>query len=240
MGKMLRQLWFPCRVSFHRLGASCRQFRSSVVLSSSSSVTFSAGLAWYSKRLETHPLLTKGVTSGIIAGTGDAICQWMVGFSKTDDDAKEEGGWDRIRTGRFVLLGALWVAPVTHVWYQALATRVVPGPRSRTKVLQRLVVDQLAFAPLFCCSFLTGLWMLEGQSNIYESLGTVGPSVIQANWALWIPAQLVNFGMVPLNYQVLFGNVVALSWNVYLSWINVTSRQQITDNNGATRRDEKP
>mgnify|MGYP002785227833 CR=1 FL=1 len=137
-----------------------------------------------------------------------------------------------LRTGRFVLLGTLWVAPATHVWYQALATRVVPGPRTRTKVVQRLLVDQLGFAPIFCCSFLTGLWMLEGRSDIYQSLQATGPSVIQANWALWIPAQLVNFGMVPLNYQVLFGNVVALVWNVYLSWVNVTSRQPTQ--NGST------
>jgi protein Mpv17 len=48
--------------------------------------------------------------------------------------------------------------------------------------------------------------------------------VIQANFALWIPAQIVNFSLVPLNYQVLFGNVVALLWNVYLSWVNATTR----------------
>ena len=83
--------------------------------------------------------------------------------------------------------------------------------------------------------------MMEGRSNIYQSLQTTGPSVIQANWALWIPAQLVNFGMVPLNYQVLFGNVVALLWNVYLSWINVASREAMNQNNDArtTTSEEK-
>ena len=41
--------------------------------------------------------------------------------------------------------------------------------------------------------------------------------VVTANWKLWVPAQLVNFGVVPLHFQVLFANGVALVWNVYLS-----------------------
>ena len=37
---------------------------------------------------------------------------------------------------------------------------------------------------------------------------------------LWIPAQAVNLGLVPLHLQVLFGNVVSLAWNSYLSWVS--------------------
>ena len=42
---------------------------------------------------------------------------------------------------------------------------------------------------------------------------------VTANWKLWIPAQLVNFAIVPLHFQVLFANGVALVWNTYLSHI---------------------
>lgn len=189
--------------------------------SSSESSLASTCLAWYSKRLETHPLLTKGITSGIIAGSGDAICQWIVASSSDDIS------WDWVRTSRFVVLGAVWVAPITHYWYDALSHVFLPGIRTRAKVLQRLTLDQFGFAPIFCSSFLAGLWVLEGRTEIWEPLQLVIPGVIQANWALWIPAQIVNFGIIPLKYQVLFGNVVALVWNVYLSWVNVHSRNEI-------------
>ena len=43
------------------------------------------------------------------------------------------------------------------------------------------------------------------------------PAVV-ANWKLWVPAQLINFGLVPLHFQVLFANGVAVAWNTYLSW----------------------
>ncbi len=192
---------------------------------SSSSITSSL-LAWYSKCLETHPLLTKGITSGLIAGTGDVICQWMVpSFSQQTEDVEGEP-WDVLRTTRFIILGAVWVAPITHFWYDALSTMFLPGVRTRTKVIQRLTLDQFGFAPLFCSSFLAGLWVLEGRTEIWEPLQSIAPGVIQANWALWIPAQIVNFAVVPLKYQVLFGNVVALLWTVYLSWVNVSTRQE--------------
>lgn len=168
--------------------------------------------------------MTKGITSGFISGSGDAICQYL---ASPDED------WDFWRTARFVVMGAMWVAPITHVWYDALSTRIIPGGRSRTKVFQRLVLDQFGFAPLFVPSFMAGLWILEGRENIWEPLLAVSPGVIQANWALWIPAQIVNFSMIPLNYQVLFGNVVALFWNVYLSWVNANSapdqQQEVLD-----------
>ena len=42
---------------------------------------------------------------------------------------------------------------------------------------------------------------------------------IKANWALWIPAQFINFRFVPPNLTVLSANVTALVWNTYMSYI---------------------
>lgn len=170
--------------------------------------------AWYSKKLETHPLLTKGITSGLISGTADGLCQVI---------SEPENPWDVLRTGRFFIMGAVWAAPITHVWYGALSTRLIPGPRSLSRITQRLVVDQFGFAPLFLPSFVGCLWILEGRDNIVQQLKEMIPDLIVANWSLWIPAMAVNFALVPLKYQVLFSNVVAFSWNVYLSWVNAAS-----------------
>lgn len=40
---------------------------------------------------------------------------------------------------------------------------------------------------------------------------------------VWTVAQVVNFQVVPLEYRVLFGNMVALWWNIYLSLASHTS-----------------
>lgn len=61
---------------------------------------------------------------------------------------------------------------------------------------------------------------MEGSSNadIGEALRREYIGVMKANWLLWIPAQLANFKLVPLKYQVLFTNVVELVWNAFLSY----------------------
>lgn len=178
----------------------------------------------------------------------DVICQYLTPPDDNSQQSKEntsEAGdslsspfvLDVERMGRFFVLGAFWVAPVTHFWYNTLSTRIVPGARTRLKIAQRLIIDQFVMAPPFVCSFLAGLWMLEGQSfdNIVKSLQDVALDTIQANWTLWIPAQVINFSFVPLNYQVLYSNIVALLWNVYISYVSAeeskkTKQHQKTDN----------
>ena len=100
-----------------------------------------------------------------------------------------------------------------------------------TRVTRRLVLDQFGFAPLFCPSFMALLWLLEGQqvASIVPKLKEVAPDIIVANWALWIPAMAINFSVVPLKFQVLFGNIVALVWNVYLSYMSVKGTTRITE-----------
>jgi hypothetical protein len=94
-------------------------------------------LAWYSTKLDTHPLLTKGISSGLIAGAGDWLCQTGI----------EGGKWDYVRTGRFTFLGTFLVAPVIHVWF-AFLSKAIPGV-SLVAVSQRVAVDQFFFAPCF-------------------------------------------------------------------------------------------
>jgi len=167
-------------------------------------------MAWYSTKLDTHPLLTKSISSGLIAGGGDFLCQ--ICFERSQHK------YDWARTGRFTVLGTAVVAPFVHAWFSFL-NRMIPGV-SVAAVLKRVAVDQLTFSPCFMSIWLTSLWTLEGDLNdgipgrLVESM----PSLMVVNWGLWIPAQLINFRFVPVKFQVLYSNVVALVWNMYLSY----------------------
>ena len=97
--------------------------------------------------------------------------------------------------------------------------RKLPG-NSLSVVLKRTLLDQIFFAPIFIPTFMTSLMILE--SKPLDEIPTVlirnVPEVVRTNWALWIPAMLVNFRYVPGPWQVLFSNCVGFVWNVYLSW----------------------
>lgn len=203
--------------------------------SSSSSSSLSKIVAWYAKKLETNPLATKCITSGIIAGSGDIICQHIVHhygilnldgddvnnnnkISSNNHDISQSFVPDWTRTMRFSLLGFGLVAPVVHHWYGFLMTRL-PGKGAKA-ALQRLFCDQMIFAPLFIPTFMTSLMLLEGKpmSTIPPTLKSDAPDVVISNWTLWVPAMFVNFRFIPVQWQVLYSNCIGLLWNVYLSW----------------------
>ncbi|KAG5556064.1 hypothetical protein RHGRI_006623 [Rhododendron griersonianum] len=83
----------------------------------------------------------------------------------------------------------------------------------------RLVLDQFLFSPIFIGVFLASLLTLEGRpSDVVPKLQQEWFSAVIANWKLWIPFQFLNFRFVPQQFQVLAANVVALVWNVILSY----------------------
>ena len=43
--------------------------------------------------------------------------------------------------------------------------------------------------------------------------------MLKANWYLWIPFMFLNFRVIPLNLQAVASNVMALLWNVYMSFV---------------------
>jgi hypothetical protein len=134
-------------------------------------------VAWYSKKLDTHPLLTKGITSGMIAGTGDFICQYLIDKREKEQAMSDSSGtvgtasaatsflwwWDAWRTARFGTLGAFYVAPGCHYWYGALAARFPLSSTSSTALVlaQRVGWDQFAFTPVFLVGWMTLLWTME-------------------------------------------------------------------------------
>lgn len=138
--------------------------------------------------------------------------------------------WRRLTT--FTSLGGLMVAPTLHRWYSWLH-RLAPGGSARALV-HRLALDQLIFAPLFIPSFMGALLVLEQQEEPAAKIRHAWWPALVTNWKLWVPAQLINFGVVPLHFQVLFANGVALCWNAYLSWASHTAGQV------AMTRDRQP
>ncbi|GAX23993.1 hypothetical protein FisN_26Lh056 [Fistulifera solaris] len=175
--------------------------------------------SWYSHQLEKHPLLTKSITAGIIAGTGDVACQSMT-----------ESCWNASRTSRFVLLGSLYSAPSRHYFFQYLA-RAFPGSLP-FQVAQRVGMERVFFAPASLAVWLTSLWTLESLmdetsvpkspfsnvSHYSEQFTTTYPHLLRTSWLWWTPIMAFNFRYIPVQYQVLWVNVFNLVWNTYLSY----------------------
>lgn len=165
-------------------------------------------LSWYMALLAKYPVPVKALTSAILNLIGDLICQLVIDKVQTPDLK---------RTFLFSFLGLVLVGPTLHFWYLYLSQLVtLPGTSG---AILRLVLDQFLFSPIFLGVFLSSLVTLEGRpSQAVPKLKQEWFSAVLANWQLWIPFQFLNFRFVPQQFQVLAANVVALVWNVILSF----------------------
>ncbi|KAL1491115.1 hypothetical protein ABEB36_011759 [Hypothenemus hampei] len=166
----------------------------------------------YQKLLKNHFMVVQAVQTGLLMGTGDFIAQTVI-------EGKKIKNYQLKRTVKFTLLGTCFVGPTLSLWYRLLA-RTFGTEISTSTTLKKVACDQLIFAPSFLALFVTNLNLLNGRNfeDIKKDLNTNYVDLLIANWKLWPAVQLVNFYVVPLNYQVLLVQGVAVVWNTYLSW----------------------
>ncbi|KAK3187578.1 Protein required for ethanol metabolism [Lecanicillium sp. MT-2017a] len=168
-------------------------------------------LRWYNGRLAARPLLTQSITTAVLFATGDITAQQLV-------EKKGLEKHDLTRTGRMALYGGVVFGPAATTWFNFLARRVT-FTNKRVETLGRVFVDQSVFAPTMIGVFLSSMATMEGAS-VKERLEKTWWPALRTNWMVWPFVQTINFAFLPLQYRVLFANIVSIGWNSYLSWVN--------------------
>lgn len=185
---------------------------------------------FYKNGLVKHPMLMQAIQSGLLMGSGDVIAQTFVEKTKLKNI-------DVARTLKFGLIGfAIGVrlkklrmssyitnryalqGPGLRKWYGILDRFVVAKTKSRT-VLYKVTLDQIVFAPIFLATLIGTIGAMQGRNltEIKKKLRTEYKDILITNYYVWPVVQIANFCLVPLNYQVLLVQFVAVFWNTYLS-----------------------
>ena len=141
-----------------------------------------------------------------------------------------------MRTWQIMCTGMFWSGPSAHCWYsfleQIMQNLIVPvvGSNAVVGVVLRLLLDSIIFSPLTIAGFFTMNSLIQAGpsranlnkvvSVIHEKLATKWRKAVLAAWSFWPVVNIVNFSMVPLNYRVLYANIMALLWTGYLSFVN--------------------
>lgn len=179
----------------------------------------------YTNSLHEHPLLTKMVTGGTLAASGDAIAQ-----------RQSEEPYDKRRAASFLTFDMAYRA-LQHVVYPLLVAQchgqflseflphglVSAGgsvPTEYLAAMEQTLASQLGIVPFIyypiffsMTGFVQGLSPDASWSRAKENF----PKLMQRNLLFWIPVQFIQFGFIEEQMQIPFLSAAGLCWTMILS-----------------------
>ncbi|XP_061458550.1 peroxisomal membrane protein 2 [Rhineura floridana] len=167
-------------------------------------------IARYLLLLRLYPVLTKAVSSAILSAVASLLSQII-------EKSRKKRALDLGGPLRFGIYGLFITGPLSHYFYLYLE-QLIPSDVPFS-IVKRLLLDRLVVAPAFLALFFFVMNLLEGKdtATFVKRMKTSYWAALKMNWKLWTPVQFINLNYVPMQFQVLFGNLVALLWFAYLA-----------------------
>lgn len=187
---------------------------------------------WYGRRVRAvyrrivvkQPFATAMFSSVSKCVASDVFVQIVV-----EERSANDLDWNRVLS--FFVLGVTyvgafqyrlynyWLKPLNDAWRPkyglALSTGVVV-------MVDQVFVQPFLYLPTFLCIKIVS----EGATRLVdvprEAFGRwieTGPDTMSALWAVWVPAQAINFAFVPKHLTIPWMNLVGTMWNGVLSYM---------------------
>jgi protein Mpv17 len=150
-----------------------------------------------------------------LSGLGDIVVQNYEILTHELDD------WNQVRTRNMSICG-LTIGVFCHHWYNYLDRRL-PGYTIRT-VIKKIIIDQFVCSPVCITTLFATSAIMERKSKneLLEEMKQKAWMLYAAEWAIWPPAQFINFYFLPTKYRVLYDNAISLGYDIYTSYVKHT------------------
>lgn len=132
--------------------------------------------------------------------------------------------FDFERLTRFMAYG-FCMAPVQFKWFRFLSnTFPITKTSAFGPAMKRVAFDQLIFAPFGLGIFFTAMTIAEGGGKraVANKLRDMYVPSLKANYVVWPVVQVVNFRLMPVQYQLPFVSTIGIAWTAYLSLANAS------------------
>ncbi|KAF2842412.1 integral membrane protein [Patellaria atrata CBS 101060] len=130
--------------------------------------------------------------------------------------------FDFERLIRFMGFGFI-MTPIQFKWYGFLS-RAFPLTKTAGTIaaMKRVACDQFIYAPIGLAWFFTFMTVAEGGGKraVTRKFQDVYIPALKANYMVWPLVQMINFRILPLQFQIPFVSTVGIAWTAYLSLTN--------------------
>ncbi|CAL0333369.1 unnamed protein product [Lupinus luteus] len=204
--------------SHHKPSYPC--FTPTAPPSFSSSSTKFGFVGWYLRKLETHPVMTKSITSSLIFAAADLTSQMITLHSSS-------ASYDLKRTSRMAIYGLLILGPSQHVWFNFLS-RILPK-RDVSTTLKKIFMGQALFGPVINTVFFAYNGAVQGESGpeIIARLKRDLLPTLLGGAIYWPICDFFTFRFVPVHLQPLVNSSCAYIWTIYLTYM--ANRKNVSD-----------
>jgi len=129
--------------------------------------------------------------------------------------------FDFERLTRFMAYGFM-MAPIQFKWFKFLSKTFITKDAGLGAALKMVAFDQLIFAPVGIAAFFTVMTVAEGGGKraVGHKLRDMYVPTLKANFMVWPLVQIINFRLMPLQFQLPFVSTVGIAWTAYLSLSN--------------------
>eukprot|EP01023_Acetabularia_acetabulum_P009722 TRINITY_DN1439_c0_g2_i2.p1 TRINITY_DN1439_c0_g2~~TRINITY_DN1439_c0_g2_i2.p1 ORF type:complete len:220 (-),score=22.25 TRINITY_DN1439_c0_g2_i2:249-908(-) len=186
---------------------------------------FTSVANWYVACAKKNPFTTGMITTGLKTSAADIFAQKVI-------EKKETIDWRR--NGVFSLFGFLYLGGFQYYLYNHLFTQIC-GPLRSTfghigtspikTFLDQAIHHPFVYFPVF--------YLLKGaldQRPINQTIQNYKNELwenCKALWSVWVPAQLLNFAVVPFYLRIPYVALVSFLWTIILSCMRGSNKQEI-------------
>ncbi|XP_014243456.1 mpv17-like protein isoform X2 [Cimex lectularius] len=165
-----------------------------------------------------YPLLANSAVYGGMCVTAE-FSQQMV--NKRYFDRKEPPEpIDKAMLVRYAVVGSCINSNILYFWFIWLE-RKVPG-KSLKSIAVKLLLHQFLMTPPFLAAFYLSMSIMEGKDDLLAELREKFVPTFQTSCGFWLPAQAINFLVVPPMARVVYVATCSFIWVNILCWIKRT------------------
>jgi len=189
---------------------------------------FRRAFEWYNAQLKSNPIRTNMCNGGLIMSCGDAMAQRL---RRRSDEERH----DFTRSAIMVSYAMFISCPFWLTFWRKLDHRwpVDSLQAAFKKSLLSWAVGGTTINTVFLTFTTTAEGVVRGDS-LYPVISERVRSKVVHSWAtlvgsaalFWIPMSTINFYFMPRHMRLLYGNIMAVLWNTFISYVQKGEAEQ--------------